>query len=433
MANRKFVYPLIMVVCMFCSVRAFSQEWADWRGTDRKGLWDATGVVHKFTADTIPVKWSVPCGAGYNGPTVSGGKVYFMERVQQPEEQERVVCLDAGTGSRIWTFAYTCPYMSVGYPAGPRASVVIRDGKAYSLGTMGHLFCFNALTGKVLWKSDLNTEYQIRIPTWGIAATPLVIGDKIILQVGGSNGACILALHKDTGSEIWRALDDGAAYSAPVLIRQAGKAVVVVWTAESLAGLDAETGRVFWRIPHEVKLGMAISTPVLYENYLFVSSFYSGSLLVKISQTEVTAEKVWSRVGESERKTDALHCVINTPFIREGFIYGVDSYGELRCLRLDTGDRVWEDLTAVKKNRWANIHFIQHGTQTWMFNEHGELLITELSPKGLNIISRAKLIEPTTAQLNRSGVGVTWSHPAFAGRYIYVRSDNKLICADLSE
>jgi hypothetical protein len=121
---------------------------------------------------------------------------------------------------------------------------------------------------------------------------------------------------------------------------------------------------------------------------------------------------------------------MNTPVIMNDFIYGVDSYGELRCLEFATGDRFWEDLTAVKKDRWANIHFIQHGDRTWMFNEHGELLITELSPEGFKEISRARLIEPTRKQLGR---GVTWSHPAFANKHVFIRNDERLLCADLSE
>jgi outer membrane protein assembly factor BamB len=207
----------------------------------------------------------------------------------------------------------------------------------------------------------------------------------------------------------------------------------VVWTAENLNGLDPNTGKVYWKIPFPLNMGMGIATPVLYKDYLFVSSFYSGSLLVKLSRENTTATKIWLRAGESERKTDALHCVISTPFISDEYIYGVDSYGELRCLSLLTGDRIWEDLTAVKKDRWANIHLIRHGQQTWMFNEQGELLITELSPKGLKIISRANLVEPTPGQLNRRGTGVAWSHPAFANRFVFARNDNSLICAYLGE
>ena len=207
---------------------------------------------------------------------------------------------------------------------------------------------------------------------------------------------------------------------------------MVVWTADNLAGLDLETGEVYWEFPFSMKFKMAISTPVLYNNFIFVSGFTNGSLLIKLDQDALTAEKVWQRAGIDERNTDALHCCMNTPVIIDDYIYGVDSYGELRCLEFATGDRVWEDLTAVKKDRWANIHFIQNGEQTWMFNEHGQLIISKLSPDGFHEISRAQLIEPTTAQLNRRGIGVTWTHPAFANSHVYVRSDKEMVCADLS-
>jgi outer membrane protein assembly factor BamB len=356
--------------------------------------------------------------------------VYLTDLQKKPVQTEGVLCFDENNGDKLWEYRYPCEYVSVGYPAGPRASVVITDNKAYSLGTMGNLFCFNATTGDILWQRDLNREYEIRMPIWGISATPLITGDKIILQISGSNNACVIALDKNTGKEIWRNLEDIAAYSAPIIIEKNGKKVVVVWTEDSLSGLNPETGEVYWRFPWKTGSGMSIATPVLYNDYIFVSAFYSGSLLVKLGNDYTSAEKVWQREGESERKTDALHCVMNTPVIIDDFIYGVDSYGELRCLELATGDRVWEDLTAVNKNRWANIHFIQNGNKTWMFNEHGELIISELSPKGFKEISRTKIIEPTKEQLPR---GVTWSHPAFANKHVYIRNDIELVCIDLTD
>lgn len=386
-------------------------------------------MVEEFDSDEIEILWSTSIGPGYSGPTVARGRVYVTDRVERPVQAERVLCFDEQTGEQIWAYQYDCVYEHVGYQAGPRASVIIRDGKAYSLGTMGHLFCFDAATGRVLWKRELNSEYEINMPIWGIASTPLVVDNKIIVHVSGSNEACVMAFNRDTGKEIWHRLNDRAGYSAPILIEKDEVRVVVNWTEHSLSGLNPESGEVYWRIPWTTGSGMSIATPVWYRDHVFVSAFYSGSLLVKLGDDYTSAEIVWQRCGESERETDALHCVMNTPLIIDDFIYGVDSYGELRCLEFSTGDRIWEDLSAVKKDRWANIHFIQKGDQTWMFNEQGELLITELSPAGFKEISRAKLIESTRKQHPR---GVTWSHPAFANKHVFIRNDERLVCADLS-
>jgi hypothetical protein len=121
--------------------------------------------------------------------------------------------------------------------------------------------------------------------------------------------------------------------------------------------------------------------------------------------------------------------MISTPVLQGKYVYGVDSYGQLRCLDLHTGDRIWESLDAVPKNRWANIHMVKNQDNIWMFNESGELIISRLSPQGFHEISRTKLIKPTKGQLNR---GVCWSHPAFAYKHVYIRNDEELICADLS-
>jgi len=174
-----------------------------------------------------------------------------------------------------------------------------------------------------------------------------------------------------------------------------------------------------------------IATPVFEDGYLFFSSFYDGSILLKADPDKLAVEKVWQRKGASETNTDSLHCCISTPIIQGDYIYGVDSYGELRCLELQTGDRVWESLEAVPKARWANIHMVRHEDKIWMFNERGELIICKLSPEGFREISRAKIIEPTRGQLSQRG-GVCWSHPAYANKHVYVRNDRELLCIDLS-
>jgi outer membrane protein assembly factor BamB len=412
----------------------YCEEWPDWRGPNRNGEWNETNVKQIFDSDTIKLKWRVPILAGYSGPTVAENRVYITDRLTEPEEIERVLCFDSMTGQKIWSYAYSCKYQGVGHPGGPRASVIIDGDRAYSLGTMGHLFCFENKTGKVQWYKILKDEYDIKIPTWGISAAPLIVDDKVILHIGGRNYACVVALDKITGKEIWKNLDDDANYSAPILIKQANKPVVVVWTGQRVVGLNPDNGSLYWQHSfHQKRMIQGIATPVFYQNYLFVSNFFDGSMLLKLDTKKIEAIKIWQRGGKDERNTDALHCCISTPLLKEQFIYGVDSFGELRCLELKTGNRIWEDLTAVTSNRWANIHFIQNGELTYMFNEHGELIIAKLSPEKYQEISRAKLIKPTTKQLSRKGTGVTWAHPAFAYKHIYIRNDEELVCADLTE
>jgi len=297
---------------------------------------------------------------------------------------------------------------------------------------MGHLKCLDAASGKVLWEKDCNELYKIRMPIWGIAASPLVEGNLLIVQIGGE-GACLVAFDKRSGEEQWRALGDNASYSAPVMIEQAGKRVMVCWTGDSVVGMNAASGAVYWQIPFKpAKMVINIATPVLEKNRLFLTSFYDGALMATINPDKLEASTLWRRSGRDEQHTDSLHSIISTPYLEGDFVYGVDSYGEFRCLDARTGDRIWESLAPTPKSRWSTIHMVKNGDRMWMFNERGELLIARLSPSGYEEISRAKLIEPTRVQLGQRG-GVCWSHPAYANRHVFARNDEELVCASLAD
>jgi hypothetical protein len=296
---------------------------------------------------------------------------------------------------------------------------------------MGHLHCFDAKTGQVLWSHDCRKEYAARVPVWGIAAAPLVEGDLAIILIGGKDNACLMAFDKATGQEKWRALKDGVSYSAPIIIEQAGQRVLVCITAERIVGLEPRTGQLYWEQPFVPKeMEITIATPVFDGHRLVATSFYDGTLLLNVHDKDLGVQQLWHRRGASEQKTDALHCCISTPLILGDYLYGVDSYGELRCLDLRTGERLWENLTATPKARWSNIHMVRNGERVWMFNERGELIIGKLAPDGFHEISRTKLLDPTEEQLDQRG-GVCWSHPAFANKRIYARNDRELVCADL--
>jgi hypothetical protein len=153
--------------------------------------------------------------------------------------------------------------------------------------------------------------------------------------------------------------------------------------------------------------------------------------MLKLLQDRLGVEQIWRRLGPDEKLTDSLHSIISTPYMAGDYVYGVDSYGELRCLDAKTGDRIWESQQAVPRERWATIHMVKNGDKIWMFNDRGELLITKLSPKGFEELSRTKLIDPTTEQLRRKD-GVCWAHPAYANKHVFARNDKELVCANLA-
>ena len=374
---------------------------------------------------------------------MANGKVYLTDRIASPtaaaqrgriEGVERVLCIDAATGEEIWKHDYDCTY-GIAYAAGPRATPVVDDGKVYTLGAEGNLFCFDGETGRILWAVDFNEMFGVKSPMWGFAAHPLIDGNKLICLPGGE-GSTAVAFDKNTGKELWRALSaKEPGYAPPVIFEINGKRQLIVWHPEAVNGLDPETGKVFWSEDWKIQNALTIATPRLWRgNQLYFASFYNGSRMLKLNDDSSDASVVWQSTKVSEKDTSALHCLMSTPSIDEGMIYGICGYGQLRGLDAKTGDRLWESLAPTTSNgkpaRWANAFLVKNGERYFIANEKGELIIAELSRDGYKEISRAKLLEPTGKAAGRD---LVWSHPAFANKSIYLRNDKELVCADLAK
>lgn len=410
-------------------------------------MWREEGVVDRLP-DRLIVRWRTPVGAGFAGPAVAGGRVFVCERVRpenatEPENRwnltdpveggEGILCLDAATGKEIWRHRYPCQYR-ISYPVGPRATPTVDGDRVFTVGAMGDLLCLDAATGQVIWSKNYVSDFGARINPWGMASAPLVDGRALIVLVGGSEGRCVMALDKRTGDEIWRALEaEDPGYSSPILIERGGRRQLIVWNPVGLYGLDPGTGEVLWDEPFPCKMGHSVATPIFdrERRLVFVTSFFNGPLMVRLAGEGTGVEVQWRGNSESERpdRTDKLHGLMCTPAFGERHLYGVCSYGHLRCLKIETGERVWGALEPTGEDRWANAFLVRHGDRFFICNEHGDLILAKLSPEGYRELGRARLIEPTTNAGRRM---VVWSHPAFADRGVFARNDKVILRVDLA-
>lgn len=427
-----------------------ADDWPQWLGPQRDGVWRENGITDKFPPDGPPVVWRRPVNRGYSGPAVADGRVYILDRAaaKMPERKrgdksvpavpgnERLLCLDAGTGQVVWETAYDCPYR-IEYPAGPRSTPIIAGGRAYTLGAMGDLRCVETDNGKLIWAINFVTNYSAPLPVWGWAAHPILDKERLICLVGGTNSA-VVAFHKDTGKELWRALNTlEIGYAPPMIYTVDGKRQLIIWHPEGLAGLEPETGRVLWSQTYPVggkprRPEVTIATPRFDGRKLFLTHYYHGALIWELSGGSQGPKLLWNRHGKpGVNFDDGLHTVMSTPLLRDGFIYGICGMGELRCLDAQTGDRKWESLAIMggKAAPLANAFMVQQADRTWIWTDQGDLILARLTPERYEEISRAKLLEP---QENTRGREVLWCHPAFANRHAYVHNGKELICVSLA-
>jgi outer membrane protein assembly factor BamB len=426
--------------------RLHADDWPQWLGPQRDGVWRESGIVETFPEGGPKVRWRTPIGAGYAGPAVAKGRVFVCDRVTGEALRrndnfnrahlpgtERVLCLDEATGRILWKHEYDCPY-DLAYPSGPRTTPVVADGKVFTLGAESHLLCLDADKGAVLWSREFKKDFNANTPVWGFSANPLLDGRKLICVAGGA-GTVAVAFDKDTGKELWRSLSAREpGYCPPMIYEFGGARQLIIWHPEAINSLDPETGRVNWSVPFEIRSGLTVPTPRKVGDLLFVTSFYNGPMLLKVGAPATKPEMVWRGNSNSERNTDKLHSIMTTPFIEGGHIYGVCSYGQLRCLTLDSGERVWETLKATgatgANDRWRHAFLVKHADRFFIANERGDLIIAKLTPKGYEELSRAHLVEATNPSPPR---GVVWSHPAFANKSVYFRNDKEIACFSLAK
>ncbi|QDU91323.1 outer membrane biogenesis protein BamB [Pirellulimonas nuda] len=435
--------PLSQAIYLFCCLAPLSvsaEDWPQWRGAERDGEWNESGVRQSLPEGDLPAKWRTPVALGYAGPAVADGKVYLFDYKLEAGDvtnnagaraelqgEERLLCLDAATGEELWKHTYPRQYQ-ISYPSGPRCTPTVDGDRVYTLGAEGDLRCLKTSDGSLVWKKFFPEDFGAKTPIWGHSAHPLVYGDLLICVVGGE-GSVAVAFNKETGEEAWRALTSiEPGYCPPTLITHGGNDQVVIWDAQNISGLDPKTGEVFWSLPLEPSYAMSIMAPQQKGDLLYASGIGNVGALMRLDADGRGADYVWT----GKPKT-AVYCSNSTPYIDGDTIYGVDmQQSALIAVDLESGQRLWQEREPVmgdQRGRHGTAFLVRRGDQTVLFNELGDLIFATLTRDGYTEHGRTHLLEPTGEAFGRP---VVWSHPAFAQKCVFARNDKEIVCVDLS-
>jgi len=287
------------------------------------------GILQKFPAGGLRVRWRAPVGPGWSSPVVVRGRVYLTDmRLEKPKAWERIQCFKESTGKLLWSYASELVYPEWAFipehGGGPAATPIVEDGKIYSLGRSGQVDCLDARNGKVIWEMPLGRKYEIRELI--CRGSPLIEGNLLILCTGARPGACVLALDKHTGKEVWKALDDSVSNSSPLIIAAGGRRQLIVWTDNAVNSLNPATGETYWREPMVTSSNDSIPTPVVQKNRLLISG-----LMLELDNHQPEARVLWPETMAVSRR---ILSNTSTALLQGDYVYSARSNGELVCASL---------------------------------------------------------------------------------------------------
>lgn len=385
---------------------ASADDWAEFRGPNRDGVVRGLRLSHDMQPP--PLLWKHPVGAGWSSFAVSGPKIYTQE---QRGENEAVVCYEFETGRETWSYEYKAHFAADPAGEGPRATPTVFQGRIYTLGATGILSCIAQETGQLAWSHDILAEQGAKNLEWGLAASPLVYDDVVIVNPGGEHGNGVVAYHRLTGKKLWAAGGDRASYASPQLATLHGKRVILVFDGVGLGGHDAATGTELWekfKWTNNPRINVA-QPVVLDDERVFISSGYgTGSALLNIQNSgdRWTAAPLWTSRDMKLKFNDAV--------VRNGFVYGLDE-GILVCLDLQTGARRW------KQGRYGFGQILLVDDVLLIQTESGTVVLVEATPEGHRELSRFQGLE-----------GVSWNCPVLCRGRLLLRNKAEAACYDLA-
>ena len=388
-------------------------DWPQWRGPNRDG---STGdlFVPQTWPKTLKEEWRVTVGVGHSSPLLANGKIYLHTR---QGEEEVVLCLDAQTGKQLWKSSYRAPYEM--HPAardhgkGPKSTPVVSNGKVFTLGIGGVLSCFDARSGKLLWRREFSGQYPNTSPLYGTAMSPVVDGGLCIAHVGGHDKGALTAFDVGTGAVKWTYDGDGPAYSSPIVVTLAGERQVVTFTQKDFVGIAAATGKLLWKVPAKTSYDTNSVTAIAYKDMLIFSREDQGVTAIRVVRegAGMVAREVW-RNSENE-------LYMNSPVLQGNLLFGlsVRKKGQFFCIDADTGKTLWQSPGRMGENA----AILNAGKVLLLLTNDANLIVLPPSAK-----EYAPIVQYQVAS------SPTWAHPAVTGNRILIKDETTLASLSIS-
>jgi outer membrane protein assembly factor BamB len=380
--------------------------WTDFRGPLRDGRYTERAILTNWPSGGLAPMWREPVGSGYASLVIARGRAFTIE---QRGDQEVAAAYDVTTGRELWTNAWTAAFRESQGGDGPRATPTWADGLVYVLGGEGELRCLEAGTGKVVWRTNILADAGATNLRWGMAASPLIVENTVVVLPGGASGQSVVAYERRTGARAWSALGDQQAYASPMLVTLAGVRQILVFSASRVMGLSPERGELLWEYPWKTHGETNIAQPlVIGDNRVFISSGYGvGAAVVELGVAEGrwSVREVWRNTRMKNKFTSSV--------LQDGFIYGLDE-AILACVDAATGELKW------KGGRYGYGQVVLASGHLIVLSEDGELALVRATPERYEEIVRFEVL-----------TGKTWNHPAMADGYLLVRNLNEMAAFDL--
>jgi outer membrane protein assembly factor BamB len=407
MKSTRFLLPAIVALFTLATqvMAQSAANWPQWRGPNRDGISKETGLLKQWPADGPPLAWKTTgAGRGYSSFSIANGKLYTMGL---RGEREFIVAFDVATGKQAWATDFGLAFRN-DRGDGPRGTPTVDGDRIYALGGSGDLAVADARTGKIIWTKNVLKEFGGSNITWGISESPLVVGNKVIVNAGGK-GASIVALNKADGALIWKSQSDEAGYSSGMAMELNGLTQVVFFTSQRAVGLDVKDGRLLWEYARPSNNVANVATPIIKANRVFISSDYgTGGGVVEIKPDNKAEEIYFNKDMRNHHSSSVLI---------GDHLYGF-SGAILTAMKFDTGEIAWKDRSVGKGSLvYADGHL-------YCFSENGVVGLVEATPAGYKEKGRFRIQQDSLP---------TWAHPVVAGGRLYLRDQDTIYAYDVRE